>query len=123
MAVEALIYTALKGLVSNHVYRDIVPPDRAHILPRITFQQVGGIATNFLGPEAPSKRNERFQINCWASRRDDVMALCRQVEDTLRTNGSLGCTVLSSAVATFEPKAGPAGSDLYGAMQDFSFWT
>lgn len=122
MAVEATIFAALKDYVEGRVFRDIAPPDR-QTLPRITFQQIGGVAVNFLGPEAPSKRNERFQINVWAARRDDAMALAREVEDTLRATTTLAPTVLSSAVALFEPKAGPGGIDLYGSMQDFSFWT
>jgi len=116
VSLETSIYTALKGLVSNRVYRDIAPAD-VDDLPRITFQQVGGEAINFMDPTVPSKKNARVQINCWADRRDTVMTLARDVEDTLRAVTSLAPTVLGAAVAVYEDEVG-----LYGSMQDFSFW-
>lgn len=116
MSVEASIYTALKSLVNNRVYRDIAP-QTVIALPRITFQQVGGDAVNFLDPSVPSKKNGRWQINCWGERRDDVMALARDVEDTLRAYTVLQATVLGAAVALYEEE-----TRLFGSMQDYSFW-
>jgi Protein of unknown function (DUF3168) len=116
VSVEASIYTALKSLVNNRVYRDIAP-QTVIALPRITFQQVGGDAVNFLDPTVPSKKNARFQVNCWGERRDDVMALARDVEDTLRAYTVLQATVLGAPVALYEEE-----TRLYGAMQDYSFW-
>jgi hypothetical protein len=121
MSIESSIFAALKGLVSNRVYRDVAP-DNVTALPRITFQQIGGTAVNFLSGDKPSKKNARFQINCWDDRRDDVMALARLVEDTLRGVPTLATTVIGAAVAVHEPGVGPNGVDLYGSMQDFSFW-
>lgn len=114
MSVETQIYSALKSLVGNRVYRDIAPPD-VTALPRITFQQVSGEAINFLEGGRPSKKRARFQINCWGTRRDDVMALARQVEDTMRTAPALQATVLGAATAIYEDD-----TKLYGAMQDFN---
>lgn len=116
MSVEASIYTALKSLVANRVYRDIAPPT-VTLLPRITFQQVGGSSVNFLDPTVPSKKNGRFQINVWGDRRDDVMALARQVEDTLRVYEPLQTTVLAAPTAIYEED-----TQLFGSIQDFSFW-
>jgi len=112
MSVETLMYSSLKTLVSNHVYRDIAPAD-VTTLPRITFQQVGGQAINFLNG-TPSKKRARIQVNCWDARRDDVMALARLVEDTLRTVSTLQATVLGAAVAIYEED-----TKLFGALQDF----
>lgn len=122
MSVETLIYSALKSLVpGEHVYRDIAPPETP--LPRIVFQQVGGVALNFLDSATkPTKKNGRFQVTVWGTRRDDVMALARQVEDTLRATGPLYTTVMGAAIATFEPAADEDSDDLYGSIQDFSFW-
>lgn len=114
MSLETTLYTALKSLVSNRVYRDIAPAD-VSALPRITFQQVGGDAINFLSGEKPSKKWARVQVNCWDDRRDDVMALARQVEDTLRATISLGTTVLGAPIAVYERE-----TRLYGSIQDFS---
>lgn len=117
MSVETLIYTALKSLVSNRVYRDLAPKTAVATLPRITFQQIGGRAVNFLEGGTPSKKNAVVQINCWDDRRDDVMALARDVEDALRSAAGLQATVLGAAIAVYEQDTG-----LYGSMQDFSFW-
>jgi hypothetical protein len=114
VSVETLLYTALKSLASNRVYRDIAPAEST-ALPRITFQQVGGDAINFLSGDIPSMKRARIQINCWDDRRDDVMALMREVEDTMRSASGLHATVLGAAVALYEEDTG-----LYGAMQDFS---
>jgi uncharacterized protein DUF3168 len=114
MSLETQLYTALKGLVSNRVYRDIAPAN-VTTLPRITFQQVGGDAINFMSGDKPSKKLARVQVNCWDDRRDDVMALARLVEDTLRATLTLGTTVLGAAIAVYEPD-----TKLFGSMQDFS---
>lgn len=114
MSVETQIYSALKTLVNNRVYRDIAPPE-VTALPRITFQQVGGDAINFLSGDRPSKKWARIQCNCWDDRRDDVMALARSVEDALRAETDLGTTVLGAPVAVYEPE-----TRLYGSIQDFS---
>lgn len=122
MSVEATLYAALKHLAGGHVYRDIAPPDKAGVYPRVTFQQISGRPVNFLEGGKPSKKNARFQFNAWDLRRDDAMALMRQVEDTLRTVSTLAPTVLTAATALHESGIGPNGVDVYGAMQDFSFW-
>lgn len=116
MTVEIDIYTALKGLVGNRVYRDIAPEDVID-LPRITFQQVGGDAVNFVDPTVPTKKNGRFQVNVWAATRDDAATLARQAEDALRVDAALQTTVLGAPTAIFEED-----TRLYGARQDFSFW-
>jgi len=119
VTVETSIYTALKSLVGNRVYRDIAPDTLTNAdLPRITFQQISGTAVNFLEPSVPSMKNARFQINCWDDRRDDVMSLARQVEDALRVYTALQTTVLGAAVAVYEED-----TKLFGSIQDFSFWT
>jgi len=121
VAVETLIYGTLRALVNDRVYRDVakeVTPGTTDHLPRITFQQIGGEAVNFLDSGIPSKRNEHFQINVWGTRRDDVMAVARLAEEALRAELALATTVLGSAVAIYEED-----TRLYGSRQDFSFWT
>lgn len=122
MSIEATIFATLKTLVDSRVYRDITPANKRDVLPRITFQQVGGEAINFMSGDRPSKKNARVQINCWGERRDDTSALARRVEDAMRAQTSLSTTVLGAAVSLFEPGAGPSGADLYGTMQDFDCW-
>lgn len=111
MSVESTIYATLKGFVSNRVYRDVAPPDVTQT-PRIVFQQVGGDAINFLSGEKPSKKWARMQLSTWGTQRDAVMALARQVEDTLRPISR----VMGAPIAVYEPD-----TKLYGAHQDFVF--
>ena len=61
MTVESMLFDALKGLVSNRVFPDIAPDLTPR--PYITYQQVGGVAVNFLDPTIPSKANGRIQVN------------------------------------------------------------
>jgi hypothetical protein len=117
MTVENSIFAALKTLVSNRVYRDIAPQS-VTALPRITFQQVGGDALNFVdSATVPSQKNGRFQVNVWAADRDSAATLARQVEDALRAYAALQTTVLGAPVAEYEEE-----TKLYGTRQDFSFW-
>jgi len=113
VTLETTIFTALKSLVSDRVYRDIAP-QTVTTLPRITFQQVGGDVVNFLDGGVPSMKNARIQVNCWGQDRDSVMAVGRDAEDALRSVA----TVLGGLVALPREEA----TGLYGCRQDFSVW-
>jgi hypothetical protein len=117
MTIETQIFTALKSLVANRVYRDVAP-ETVTDLPRITFQAIGGEAINFLDTATiPSKRQCRVQVNVWAARRDDANSLARQVEDALRAYTALQTHVLSGFVAVYDED-----TKLFGTMQDFQVW-
>lgn len=117
MSVEQSIFAALRTLVGDRVYRDVAP-QTVTALPRITYQQVGGVPVNFVdAATVPDKKNARFQVNVWAADRDGAAALSRSVEDALRTSSALQTTVLDAPTASYENETG-----LYGTRQDFSFW-
>lgn len=117
MTIESSVYTALKALVANRVYRDIAPQTVTD-LPRITFQTVAGQAINFMDTATiPTKRNARVQVNVWHTRRDEANVLARQVEDALRAYTPLNTTVMTGLVSVYEED-----TKLYGTRQDFSFW-
>lgn len=116
MTVEASIYSALKTLVSNRVYPDVAP--LGTVRPYATYQQAGGASVNFVDQAIPDKSNARMQINVWADTRSAASLLIKQVEQALRSATALQTTVLGQPVATYE-----ADTLLYGARQDFSFWT
>lgn len=116
MSIESLVFDTLRGLVSDRAYPDIAPQD-VTALPRITFQQVGGGAINFLRYSPAGKRNARVQVNAWGATRLQASALSHQIEDALAAESALQTTVLGAPVATFEPD-----TKLYGTRQDFSFW-
>ena len=88
MSVESDLFNVLRSLAADRVYRDLAPDD-VSALPRITFQQIGGDAVNFIDPTVPSKKNARMQVNAWAASRDSAAALGRQIEDTLRLASGL----------------------------------
>lgn len=115
MTVETSIYTALKSLVNNRVYRDLAP-DTNTTTPYITFQQVGGLSVNFVDSATiPDKRGARIQVNVWHSTRDAANALAIQAENALRPAAS---EVHGSFIATRDEETG-----LYGTIQDFSFFS
>lgn len=117
MTTESIIFDTLKTLVSNRVYPDLAPLGVGR--PFITFQQVGGQSINFLdAATTPSKSNGRYQVNVWADTRAAAALLIKQVETALRAATTLQTTVLAQPVASYEPD-----TTLYGARQDFSFWT
>ena len=118
MSLEAGIFDALKGLVSNRVYPDVARADTPR--PYITWQQVGGAAVNFLECVPPGRRNARVQVNCWDSTRIAAAALARAVEDALVSAPALRAYVVGAMAASHEPDLTPP---LYGTMQDFSIWT
>ena len=116
MSIESILFTTLKGLVSNRVYPDVGPA--GVVAPYITWEQVGGTPVNFLDTVTlPSKANGRFQINTWAATRAEALTLAKQVENAVRATTSLQPTVLSQPVATTDEETGRKGY-----RQDFSLW-
>ena len=76
MTQDELIFSLLKGLVSNRVYPDIAPQDAA--TPYVTHQDVGGDAVNFMDGAAPGKSNTRLQVNVWAQTRAQAKAIAQR---------------------------------------------
>lgn len=117
MSVESDLVTALTPLVgTGRVYRGI-PPQGVTVLPRITYQNVGGVALNFLERAVIGKRNARVQINAWAANPVAAVALSNAIDNTMRTDATLQCSVLGAWVQTDEPE-----NQLFGSRQDFSLW-
>jgi hypothetical protein len=116
VTIDTALFAALTGLVAGRVYPDVAP--ELAVRPYITYQQVGGDAVNFLSQSVPTKKNSRVQVNVWTATRMQATQLASQVEDALRMASALQTTVLGAPVATYE-----ADIPIYGARQDFSFWT
>lgn len=113
MTVEADLFTALRGLVSDRVYPDVGPEGVAR--PYITYQQVGGNAFVYVEGTLPNTKNGRIQFDVWADTRMAASALALQVESALVAIPALQVEPLGAYVSTREPDTG-----LYGTMQDFS---
>jgi hypothetical protein len=112
MSLEADIFNALKGLVANRCYPDVAQAGAAR--PYIVWQQVGGAAFNFVDGSAPSKRQARIQVACWADSRLSANDLARSAESALIS--SLKGYVMGALVADYDEE-----TRLYGARQDFTF--
>lgn len=115
MTVEQSIYAALRVLVADRVYPDFAPDEEPR--PYITFQQVGGEPVNFVDSTAPSLKNARVRVNVWADTRRGAAEISGQIETALRDAGPLRTTVLTNALALYDPS-----TRLRGVSQDFSFW-
>jgi hypothetical protein len=113
--IETLIFDALKALVNNRVYPDVAPQNT--VRPYLTYQQVGGVAVNFVDQTIPSQKNGRWQINVWSNSAAERASLARLIEDSLRVAPTMQATVLSAPISVYEPD-----TRLYGAHQYFSIW-
>lgn len=113
--IEVDLFTALAPLVSSRVFPDVAP--EGTVKPFITYQQKGGQPVNFIGAEASSKKNARFQVNVWCATRIEVAGLIRQIEDLMVLSPLFG-KIEGGAIATYDE-----ATKARGAMQDFSFWS
>lgn len=116
MTVEADIYTALQSLVSGRVYPDVAP--EGVTAPYITYQQIGGKATQYLEGALPDKKNGRFQISVWATTRTSASAIVLQIEAAIVAATAFQAEAIGAPVSDRDTE-----TNLYGAMQDFSIWS
>lgn len=115
MSIETQIFQTLHTLVDGRVYPDIAPAGVP--LPYIVYQQVGGVALNFLDNAMPPARNGRIQVCSWAVTRIEAADLIEQVESALRSASGLQVDVLAAPVSAFDDV-----TKLRGSRQDFSIW-
>lgn len=115
MSAEATLYTLLSGLVAGRIYPDVAPSGAG--LPRIVYQQVGGVGLSFVDGAMPSKENGRMQIVCWAATRLAAINLAKQVEAAVCGSAALQATPLGARASDYEQD-----TNLYACRQDFSVW-
>jgi hypothetical protein len=113
MSAETVVFAALRSLVSDRVFPDVAPLGSE--LPRIVYQQAGGVSTVYAEGTIPTQENVRMQIVCWATTRVVATALAKQVEDALMAAAGSTVVPLGQRVARYEPD-----TLLYGSQQDFS---
>ena len=116
MTIEAKIFSALSPLVGGRVYPDVAP--LTTVRPYIVYNQVGGIALDYLENTVSTKQNGRFQLNIWADTRATCAAVMLQVETALVTSTTMQARPISAPVGDFDNDM-----DLFGAMQDFTIWS
>lgn len=115
MSMEEDIANALNSLVANRVYPDVAPTkvQKSYIV----YQQVGGVAINYVEGGVVGQSNARVQVAVWSGTRLEASALSRQAEAALRQVASLKTTVLGAPVSVYDED-----TKLYGSRQDFSVW-
>lgn len=115
MTVEADIVTALRT-VCPRVSPDVA--EWATARPYITWQFIGGTTLRSLNGTPFDKRHTLLQVNVWADRREEALALVRQVETAL-CDGAAPFTArpegepVNDVADDIEPKR-------YASIQDFS---
>ena len=116
MTVEADIYTALKGLVSNRCFPDFAP--LGTVRPFITFEQAGGEALSFLDGTLPDKKHGRFEIGVYADSRASCAAIALQVE------AAMAAATAFQSTAIHAPSSDYAGEvKMYSSTQNFSVFS
>ena len=115
MTIETEVFQVLRALVDGRVYPDMAPAGSP--CPYIVYQQVGGVALNFLDPTIPSKRNSLMQVCVWAEARIEASNLIELVELALRGAVGLQVAVQGAPVSTCDDV-----TKLRGARQDYSIW-
>lgn len=116
MSAETILPAALGALVSDRIYPDVAPEGSP--LPRIVYQQVGGVSTVYAEGALPTTENGRYQLACWAETRLQALALAQQVEEILVAHPVLQAEPIGARTAAHEPDNG-----LRGYRQDFSIWS
>lgn len=113
--IELKLVALLGPLVGGRIYPDVAPQGAA--LPRIVYQQAGGVAPTYIDDVVPSLRNARMQIVAWAETRAQAAQLMLLIEAALVVDPTLQARPLGAMTAIHEPD-----TVLYGARQDFSVW-
>ena len=116
MTPDSTLITLLGGLVAGECYPDFAPEGAG--LPRIVYQQVGGLAVDHQEGKPADLENARMQITCWSAERDQSTALAKQVEDALLAAPTpVQATRRGARVSVVDDDTG-----LRGARQDYSMW-
>lgn len=116
MTIEADIFTALKGLVTNRCFPDFAP--LSTVRPYITYVQIGGEALSYTDDTLPDGKYGRFQVNVWGDTRASVSALMPQVEAAMIQATTFQARPVSAPSSDYDHD-----SLVYGSMQDFNVFS
>ena len=116
MTVEADIYTALKGLVSDRCFPDFAP--LGTVRPFITFEQTGGDALSFMERTLPSKKNGRFEIGVYADTRASCASIALAVEAAMAASTAYQSTAIHAPISDYQSEL-----KIYSSTQNFSVFS
>lgn len=114
MSLEASLFGLLGALVGGRCYPDVIPDNPA--FPLIVYQQVGGVAVDFMDQTAADKDNARMQVWVWSKTRAEASDISRQARAAILASALQAKTLAAPVSTVDEPMK------LYGARTDFSIW-
>lgn len=116
MTVEADIFNALKGLVSDRCFPDMAPLGTAR--PFIVYEQAGGEAVHYVDGSLPGIKHGRFEIGVYADSRAACAALALQVESEMAAAASFQGTALHAPISDYASDV-----KIYSSTQNFSVFS
>lgn len=115
MSMEITLKTLLGALVGNRAYPDITPDNP--VFPLIVYQQVGGVAQEFLEQKMMSKDHARMQIAVWAKTRLEASSIARLARVAIIEGGVLVASTYAAPVSLYDDTL-----KLYGNRTDYGIW-
>jgi hypothetical protein len=115
MSLEASLKALLGPLVSGRCWPDVMK-DGNSTFPCIVYQQVGGIAREYLDKTLPATDHARVQVWVWSKTRLEASTIARSARVALV--GS------SLTVETYGAPVSEHNDDLklYGSRTDYGIW-
>ncbi len=115
MSLESSLYALLGPLVSNRCWPD-VPKDGNTAFPVIIYQQVGGVAEEFLDKTLPDKDHARVQVWVWSKTRLEASQIARSARVAL-VGSAMAVETYGAPVSEYNDAL-----KLYGSRTDYGIW-
>ena len=113
MSIESDLYALLSPTCSGRAFPDVA--DQSIRLPHVIYALVFESSHDHLSGD-PIIRNSRFQIDCWADTKAQVIALGASTQAAIRASA------ISNSFIGRNPSSYDSETKLYRDSFDFSFW-
>lgn len=114
MSIEAQLTALLGPLVNGRCYPDTAP--EVATFPLIIYQQVGGVAAEYLDQTPTDKDNARMQVVVWSRTRLEASAIARAARLAILGSNLIAKT-LGAPISLHQEQL-----NIYGTRTDFSLW-
>jgi len=111
---EVALYQALAAICPR-TFPTVAPAST--VRPYVTYQQIGGQATNYLDDTQPNLRNAYMQVNVWANDPLEAITMMQQIEAELRSDQNFIARPQGAFRSDYDHDM-----EVYGASQDFDIW-
>lgn len=115
MSIEASLYTLLGSLVGGRCWPDVMP-DGNTTFPFIVYQQVGGVAMEYMDQTLLDKDHARIQVLVWSKTRLEASSIARSAREAL-LGSSLAVETYGAPVSEYDEAL-----KLYGSRTDYGIW-